>query len=648
MPNGAFGIPPRVVKEPVHLQRHAANQGVPPIRPYENFSTTRTRLIPDLRAFVDTRLAEGFFLEGAFLASLQPPVPWDDFPRNCRARLHAWEPISILLSAHSRFGDEKYFSVAADFAFDWLARFQVPALSRLPADLLAEETDGESFVWYDMCVAQRLYRLAYMAETIIRLGERSIADRQLALAALEFHHKVLAEDTIFRRHTNHGIYQALGQLAASRRLNDLIPSERYALLARKRLDITLAEHFVPDEGIHREHSPFYQHILLHSLLGAKDAGLLDSAEAGFLDRVEESIVWMILPDATLATFGDSDRILITEDAPIDQVSDPALRYLLSGGSLGERPPSGVQAFSRGGYAFARIYDREGGEDPTVASYLAQLAAFHSRVHKHADHLTFIWSEGELPILIDPGRYGYLGRTTRGDGLFEQGFWYSDPKRIYVESTRAHNCVEIDGRSYLRQKNRAFGSALKQAALQDGLVVFDTAVVHRPSLLHRRTLILAPREFLLVIDWLFDRSGAPHDFRQWFQLAPGWETERRSGSYSARRGDAELSIVDLLGAAASPVYVGSQEPFQGWTADQPGSLTPSPSLNFARQSTARAAFATLFSLQGEAVADARTRVNSSLSRGVLAWQVAGRTTRLELAREERVTLRRSDSHAHVRV
>jgi len=72
------------------------------------------------------------------------------------------------------------------------------------------------------------------------------------------------------------------------------------------------------------------------------------------------------------------------------------------------------------------------------------AGFHSATHKQADDLTFVWHESGRPFIVDAGRYGY---------------YYDEPGRRYCESTRAHNTVEIDGRSTSMRPSDAFGSAL---------------------------------------------------------------------------------------------------------------------------------------------------------------------------------------------
>lgn len=583
---------------------------------------------------VNKLLRRGFSKDGCVLSDLRASVPWDEFPRPFRFRLHAWEPIGDLLTAHSRLGDIRALEVAETYAFNWLNTFQWQILNSPPSDVIsAQSSTVEEFAWYDMVVGLRIFRLAYLAETIIRNQSRSPEERCLILRAVHFHHEVLANPAIFRPHTNHGLYQALGQLSACRRLRGLMSTESFERIAQQRLAECCSKHFFVAEGVHREHSPGYHSMVLGSLLGAKEANLLGSEHDAFLLRAQEALMWMIRPDGSLAPIGDTDVRPLPNDIEIARSrSYLPLQSLLTKGAIGDSPPSGVKAYLESGYAFARIYDSGKGEPPESASYLAQLSAYHSRVHKHADHFTFVWSEGPLNILTDPGHFGYLGRTIRGDGLYEQGFWYSDPRRIYIESTRAHNCVEIDGRSYPRIGSHVFGSALKQGDRQGRLVVFDSSVTLRPSLLHRRTLILLPREFLLVVDWLYDRTGKRHDFRQWFQLAPSWSLVGEDNHYLGRKDDLQLHIVDVLASASqSEIYLGQQQPLQGWTSSGSNTLSAAASFNFSIRNTNRASFATLLSLRGLPIPSSRTRANASLSRAVLAWQFADKSVQIDLQR-----------------
>src|SRR5690606_3966707 len=117
--------------------------------------------------------------------------------------------------------------------------------------------------------------------------------------------------------------------------------------------------------------------------------------------------WMMGPDKSLVTFGDTDY---RQEQTFES-----------------KRPQGLKSFTEAGYVFAR---RKNAGDPSQDSYFAQMAAFHSRTHKHADHLTFVWNDLGKRILIDPGRYGYGPKTTLGDDLSNQGFYYSDPNRRY--------------------------------------------------------------------------------------------------------------------------------------------------------------------------------------------------------------------------
>jgi hypothetical protein len=50
----------------------------------------------------------------------------------------------------------------------------------------------------------------------------------------------------------------------------------------------------------------------------------------------------------------------------------------------------MRAFEDSGYFIARDRWSNGTKDFEQCSYLAQICGFHSRTHKHADDLSFIW------------------------------------------------------------------------------------------------------------------------------------------------------------------------------------------------------------------------------------------------------------------
>ena len=619
------------------------------ILPFENLETTARDLSVNFLKFTERNLNEGWERDKFSIPSVLPPVDWSAHNRSFSYHLHAWDAIADLLMRYDRLGERPYFDASLAHARSWIEEFQLPLLGKDSAGELDALVHPKMPVeWYDMAVGLRVYRIAYILDVLLHT-DGAERDVELFTEALRFHLKLLRREHFFRKHSNHGFYQALGQLAATRRFRDSPEFADDFQLAQQRFKEVLDAHFARD-GAHLEHSPGYHFMILGTIMNARRSGLIEAAHVeDVVANIERAFSWMVGPDWRIATFGDTDpRGMVRQLKTAEMFRDPAARYIISGGEVGTPPPEGVQAYRDAGYAFARLYAPE--VEPVLqnASYLAQTAAFHSRVHKHADHLGFVWHDRGRDILIDPGRYGYAGRTETGSDLFNQGFWYADPKRIYVESTRAHNCVEIDARSYPRRGVTPFGSALRYAGEQDGLAVTDCELTHLRSIRHRRVLVMAPGHFLLVVDWLNDRGGK-HDYRQWFQFAPEWTLEPAGGGIVARapahgpeeagealergtglvvgkpgqeaRGREALTLVNLVedDVLGRPIR-GQEEPeLQGWMSDAAYSLVPSTSVAVEATGRSMARFATLLVFGDEVSVDRKTtRFNASMRAGTVSW------------------------------
>ena len=403
---------------------------------------------------------------------------------------------------------------------------------RLPrANLVSRTSAGTTWQWgfgptgwltcWRLNVEVPLYRLRRSA----RSGDRcSITST------------TLADDDNIVLHNNHGLYQASGQLAAATRLSGLPAISQFRKQAVDRFERMFAQQF-SSEGVHLEHSPGYHRLVTDLVSGIASSGLLAEfpSLSGRIEGFEDVLAWMILPNGRLANLGDTDyQHVLQED--FTSAESPLLEYVLSGGQSGQAvsqrlgvfPESGL-AVLRSGWPDAASFDQ--------ASYLAQQAGFHSRTHKHADDLSFIWYERGSEILIDAGRYGYLGRTKVKSDLWNRGFWYSDPKRIYVESTRSHNTVEIDGMSFDRRKSPPYGSAIEDwGEIPEGLLFVETRAPQLETMHHSRLLVLNPANWLLVYDRVWDDASEEHDYRQWFHFAPDLTVEPRDEG-TARDGGA---------------------------------------------------------------------------------------------------------------
>ncbi|NKB78979.1 hypothetical protein HED49_08320 [Ochrobactrum daejeonense] len=83
-----------------------------------------------------------------------------------------------------------------------------------------------------------------------------------------------------------------------------------------------------------------------------------------------------------------------------------------------------------------------------------------------------------------------------------------------------------------------------------------------------------------MDWLKDGTGAEHDYRQWFQLAPEWALSGADGILSASCHDTKLKVVSLISnTTLGDIYSGTTDPMQGWHSPKAGVLEPSTSFNF---------------------------------------------------------------------
>ncbi len=589
--------------------------------PYEQFSITRN----DAEAI----MADGWSFRQKPSFRLEPPIDWEHLvtvDRSWNYHLNAWEPIDPVLAELERTSEPRYLSFVLGMAVDWIAEnpYQAP------------ETDVEDFGWYDMAVGLRAYRLAYLLEAACRSSEVPPDQVSQLWESLLDHFDYLADDENIVFHNNHGLYQASGQLAAATRLSGFPAISEFREQAADRFERMFSQQF-SSEGVHLEHSPGYHRLVTGLVSGIASSGLLAEfpALSSRIERFEEVLAWMVLPSGRMANLGDTDYLPLRQ-ADFKLIRSPLLDYVLSGGESGQPASQRVGVFPESGLAVLRS-GWPGPESFEQASYLAQQAAFHSRTHKHADDLSFVWYDRGTEILIDAGRYGFQGRTETGSDLRNRGFWYSDPKRIYVESTHSHNTVEIDGMSYDRRKSPPYGSAIEGwGETSDGLMFVETLAPQFETMHHSRLLVLNPGSWLLVYDRVWDEASEEHDYRQWFQFAPDLTVESKTGGLhvTGESLDRALTVVSLIpGPVPSVPVAGQEEPeLLGWWSERGGVFEPTTSVNFSLRQSDAAVFATLFSFSDGVAPDLDYQsAGAPDGSGRFRWEADGGTHTLALSR-----------------
>ncbi len=573
---------------------------------------------PALARYSAEKIIESGWANGNYPLVQLTDIPWDTQDHSDRSwsfRIHAWRMLDSILKAFSSTRNSKYLTAATAVAIEWCGQFSDYDAPGLP-----------DFAWYDMAVGLRAYRLAYIIDMnkamSVDLGE----DADTLWLALLRHQEYLSDDKNITFHNNHGLYQVAGQLAMARRFGKLVPSIAEAgEQGLVRLEKMLAQQFTP-EGVHREHSPGYHLMVYKTLKEIIASGLIDRPNiVEFSRKIEEALSWLVLPSGHLVNFGDTDfeSLSCMPELAIKRWVTSKMQYVTSNGVKGSAA-YGCMVYEEGGYFIARQRDKKQPGNFKRASYLAQIAAFHSRTHKHADDLSFVWAEKGQLLLTDAGRYGYPGKVEQGSDLWMDGYWYSDPNRVYCESTRAHNTLEFDGRNYERRGVKPYGSALKRHIVSpDGIIAIETECKHFGSIRHVRVLIFSPGEWLLVFDWFHDNYKEKRTARQWFHLGHHLELSRDT---EGLRASIPGSEVPLRIASFNPevslskIFIGQVEPqMQGWWSPKEKEIIPTHDFCFEQHEKNTGVFATLFCLSNSLSSDPEdSRFNVSGRNAQFKW------------------------------
>ena len=601
-------------------------QNLPPLFPYENLANdpVTSELVLRCESFINT----GWERDGH--VTPLDSIPWrllPGIPQSFNFRIHCLDMCQDLLLVFSSGGAQKFFDAAARAALEWCGRY-----------CEGKNADDSPYIWYDMSAGMRAYRLAYIYEVLQRNSLGSAEDRELLWKSLLEHRRYLEDDANIAFHSNHGYYQIVGQMAMGRRLAVYDPAMRdFYAQGQQRFAEMLRTQFT-EEGIHKENSPYYHRMLLLTLRAIVKSGLAEDPDIlAFTDRIEHSLSSFVCPDRTMLQFGDSDArdiTVATEANALSKWGDPAMQYLASGGKVGNAPEFGLLTYPLSGYAVVR---RPGKRFPEVfhdQSYLALNAAFHSRTHRHADDLTMTWYDRGQHILVDAGRYGYVGKTEKDSPQWLDGFWYSDPFRMYCESTRAHNTLEFDGRNNPRRRTPLYGSALRRCGERDGVFFMEAELRLFKTIRRVRTLLFKPASWLLIHDWFHDNLSEPHTVRQWFHTAPHLTMQPDEHGWHGRLAEeGSLHVTSLLpDMQPMPVVRGQESPeLQGWCSRQPLEKMPNDAFGYEKKDSPNGNFAVLFTFS-EVQADRKwARMSASGRKGRFCWRDADGVHRIELER-----------------
>lgn len=542
----------------------------------------------------------GWTLTGFPPVQLVLPFDWEQSCNSNRSwafHLHAWEFMDPIMREYAVSGDVDDLM--------WCIR---RALSWIDSYVDSDCSGSESMAWYDMSLGLRSPRLMALISLAVKANVEESTVRRLIAGALRhrYEHEL---DRSFNPRTNHGYYAAVGQTVLGKGLRPLPGMLQLEHQGNTRLSIMASTQFKED-GAHAEHSPDYHRMVLDSFkLGIQQGLITDEAVIGRMSKAASALGWMIKPDGRLVQFGDSpERVMTSGRLPLS--SDDNTNFLMTTGTAGESNPETLAVFPQGGYAFVRDPQPKATDDHQSASYLAFSAAFHSRAHKHADDLNFVWSDLGEEVLVDAGRFGYGDLLPADSPKRLEGYYYGAPERQFVESSVAHNTVAVDGENHERRSRKPYGSGLRDCTASNGIYELngesDQGHWH-----HWRRLTLSPSKWLVVEDEVVSMDGGLHDFRAWFNLSGDLTVEEFDSGDLCVRG---ASFVRPLWIQSwgkleliSPV-LGQEEPMRGWRSLKDRSLEPTWSFGFALNQEKGGLITTTFSF-GEEPLDADPRNDS---------------------------------------
>lgn len=349
--------------------------------------------------------------------------------------LHSLNMVQLLGKAYENSGNREYLMLAINFFYDWYA-FQENV----------EHTQNNAYIWNDHAVALRTENLIYL---LLLLDKENWIDFKIynkLYSILMYQGKWLNNDENYFENCNHGIYEdraliCLAKLWETDEAKNWLRNAKKRLLSQKKFAFT-------DEMVHVENSPEYHIVVLDLFM--RIAIFLKQFGDSYGEKLyhdikpsEEFLSWMIKPSGYLAEVGDTEKNTISfSEEIINNYKKEQLK------SDGEIKKEWSRIYSKSGYAFWRMESEI--DNPQLDSWLMFKAGYHSRVHKHGDDLSVLWTVRGYDILIDPGKFGY----TLGDAKVD-----------YLHSALAHNTVVVDEKTY---------SIANERTHLTGILEFDTS------------------------------------------------------------------------------------------------------------------------------------------------------------------------------
>ncbi len=439
------------------------------------------------------------------MIDLTPPIDWNML--DLTDRTHA-DNLAALFFLNGRKNDDPSTEKMLPVVLDWIRA------NSKKYEGGKKTKDRVDWSWMDTSTTARFMRFCYFFVEVY--PDRNISDENIRTIydSLVQHIEFLSLRQHVDANHNHGFFHLLCFIAGLEYLKTAFPDLPCENIRKDAIAFfrEVVDNRFTADAVLKEHSPGY-HFTLYNVMKHFVEKRPPRELVSYLDEhilnMEKYLYYATMPNGVFAGFGDtygSTPCLLKH-----YHSAPKFSLLLAGlqGELSDdcAREHALGLFPRSGYVAYK--DNH--------SYLGMQSAFFSPAHKHADHQTIIWYDEGQVILSDAGTATMNPLLPRDSFLRKEGHFYASPQRIHVESTRAHNTVEINGRNHVRV-GKPYGSGTVDAE-DDGEVFRATGIVPHADAIHLRQLIFKPGKHLVVVDRLEPVSEKKNTYRQYFTLPP---------------------------------------------------------------------------------------------------------------------------------
>lgn len=517
----------------------------------------RHNISQDHIQIADGILEGNLFVHPAWGSTKVNKIDWKMDPYNDGTwcfYLHSLDTICYLVNAYELNRNIEYIVKAKDIAKGWIKNNSTPNPSL------------SLYAWKDHSVANRVINLMHLYSYYDKSELYDSEFEELVLLTLEKHGAHLVKDENHTFSNNHGIFQDRSLIALSVLFPSFPDSKAWYDKALDRFMLHV-EKDMSKSGVHLEHSDAY-HIIVFRLFSSIDEflefhGNKEAKLQNLIFKMEEFLAYAYKPDMRIPMNGDSgpDGLGFLNEKSI---YNEHLLYVKTKGLKGIAPKL-AKCYKDAGTAFIR----NSWKIDNNQLYFRVFAAYHSKVHKHADDLSFILSKGKTNFLVDSGKYNYK----------EQ-----DHYRKYFRSSMAHNNITVNNESYPIH-NSLIGKAEITKFIEDKLYIYIEAkhTLYTNVEFKRRIIYLKEAESFLIYDDL--KSNKIKRYSQIFNIGKDVNVDVKSKNNIILESKIDRNKIELIQVnrvTEFKEYCGSENPIAGWQSAKFNQKSPIIQLRFSEK------------------------------------------------------------------